>query len=242
MINIYKIISLGTDCLPRYVLTKAKILKSNEEGALSCPFDLILTPYSSLCQLIANDFKDFTNPELFDLKSGWWTVRIADWKDIVNTKYDLVFTHESEKDLIEDFSCNNYELLRERYTNRINNFYNYINEGIKRSKSENAYIIFILNHNMYPKELYLILKKKFPELNYIILTLNIGFEAMKKYNQISILDSLYKENVSFYNITYPYNEYIWYEEEHNNTQLGKDFEQSICNILYEIQSKSFYPV
>jgi hypothetical protein len=242
MINIYKIISLGSDCLPRYVLTKGKIMKTKEEGTLSCPFDLILTPYSSLCQLIDNDFTDFTNPEFFDLKSGWWTVRIADWKDIVNTKYDLVFSHESEVDLIEDYRKNNYELLIKRYNERIKNFYYYMNEGIKKSKTEDSYIIFLLRHNEYPDKLNKILKKKFPGLNFLILTLNIGSEGMKKYEQIDILDSLNKENVSFYNLPYPYNEYIWYEEEHNNSQSGKDFEKSICNILYKIQSKSFYPV
>ena len=96
-------ISLGYNCFVRMVLTKFSMKASKEQGELSCPFDLCVTPLNSLAKILENDFSDFLD-DIDYLEQG---------KSFVNTKYSIYFPHEDNLTL-EDFKV--------RYKKRIENF------------------------------------------------------------------------------------------------------------------------
>ena len=57
----YKIqyISLGLNCLPRKHYTNNKLMKTKKDGYKSCPFDLMISSYEGIFNLIENNFKNF---------------------------------------------------------------------------------------------------------------------------------------------------------------------------------------
>ena len=98
----YQIISLGSNCLPRRLLTTYGIKPSKEEGELTCPFDLCVTPIKAVIEILKNNFSDFFDDIEFSTEKGFW----------VNKKYKIDFNHDKD----------NKEIFHERFKDRINNF------------------------------------------------------------------------------------------------------------------------
>lgn len=195
-------ISLGHNCTPANHHVRNKIMNSKKQGRKSCPFDLAISTYTGLCKLFENDFESFLDIELIDNpRSDKFPRKVLFYSNaakkpygnnlIINKKCGLYFNHESpghpflfkkEKWSSNDmFTKNDFELFKKRYTDRINNLKNYINEAIRNKKS----IVFLLYTNVTPYLLKDIIKKKYPNLKF-----KISCQQMNKSqkNEISLIE------------------------------------------------------
>jgi len=164
----YTPVSLGWNCSPALIRANDyNFRKSN--GYLTCPFDLVVTPYNGLCQILLDNFD----------KSKFFNLRIEydpiNKQDCILNDYNMWFNHESEK--LENnhkvewypgkWSENNFQLFKERYERRIENFNNYINK--------NNILFIIENPHDDINILIDIIKVKYPTLNFKIMhTTNSG--------------------------------------------------------------------
>jgi hypothetical protein len=212
------IVSIGRNCLPRTVATRAGIQISKAEGELSLPFDLAVSSYSGVCDLVENDFTEFLNPTYLKLNA----------KNIIyHSKYDFYFNHESVNGRHLKFGANNFAQLINVYRQRIKNWHHKLTTLDK--------ILFITNHEVFPSKFHAIIHKQYPHLSFRILTLYTS-RPTEGTSEKDIL-AFYKQCKSgFPNIDYifmpqPTARYAWYKKEHYHHVLGKAFEQTIaCNI------------
>lgn len=151
-------ISLGWNCAPA-IIRKNTFKYSKENGYKTCPFDLCVTPYRGLIECLKTNFEDF------------FVLRIEN--GIIMNKYDMWFNHEAPS---EFYAKNDFEKFKERYTNRINNFKEYI-------ANNNNQICFIHSDPFHSsEEINKIIKNNYPHLNYKILSLhNSDIEVYKKH-------------------------------------------------------------
>ena len=170
-------ISLGMTCDSAIIGVVDKIRAKKEDGYNTCPFDLMLTNYPGIIQCIEDDFKSFLDLDYIEMKRFYLNIPgypIQDEPLIYNRKYKFWFNHESPghanlyiKEKWENgtnhYVMNNYEKFIERYTNRINNFRNYLSSGksikfvLNRYKTMTCGDITLLNN---------VIKHKYPSLNY----------------------------------------------------------------------------
>jgi hypothetical protein len=130
-------ISLGYNCSPREYI-KYHIGLSKEDGYLTCPFDLSITHFDSLYNCIETDFKYFfDNLRLIpDLIEGEDINNCNISSKTITNYYNIIFNHESaihsnlfkiSRDDNLFYIRNNFEELKKRYSQRIENFRYYIN-------------------------------------------------------------------------------------------------------------------
>ncbi len=147
------VISLGRTCRVARLCQKTKL------RSYAFPFDWIVTPFSSLCELIENDFEGFFNFKHF--------TRWVEGKQIINTRYDFYFPHEPIH--LEDWSDssegllpkteqaqNSYRETQEKYNRRIARFYEAFASTIP---------LYLVREDITKDEtiyLYELLKKRFP--------------------------------------------------------------------------------
>jgi len=140
-------ISLGWNCSPA-IMRKNTFKFSKENGYKTCPFDLCVTPYCGLIECLKTNFDYF-----FDLRIE---------NGIIMNKYNIWFNHEAPTEL---YFNNNFEKFKERYTNRINSFKNYL--------SGNYEVYFIHSDPFHSsEEIYEIIKKQYPNLIFKILSVH----------------------------------------------------------------------
>lgn len=107
----YKIISLGTYCLPRVITTFCGLKPCKQDGEKSCPFDLaFFTNIDRIAELIENKFISLYDGLEYVLPEGF---KDKCW---ANKKLNAIFNHE--------YTFSKNELI-DRYNNRIKNLYNY---------------------------------------------------------------------------------------------------------------------
>jgi len=163
-------ISIGCQCDSRvYIKNVLNLAKKN--GYKSCPFDLCITPFESLYNCIETDFKFFfdnlhtipgTNADGDRSECGDGLLNITNY-------YGMIFNHEGSthshlfkegKNDDEFYIRDDFKKFKERYSVRIKNFLNYI--------EENNEIIFIYSSysGIYKEQelekIYKIFLKKFP--------------------------------------------------------------------------------
>ena len=191
------IVSLGVDCLPRAMSTKFNFKKTKAEGELSCPFDLAWHDYETVCRLINNDFNDYQNTtRLYVNENG----------HISHRDYSIVFNHESDDaHKLLDYIKGDYVLFRERYANRIKNF----NDLLHINTVQKSKVVFLLHYKEYPIELVSIIKKKYPGLNFTILTINCPYSHETYLQQPTNVEND-TEGFLFYTIKKPFEDYLWY--------------------------------
>jgi hypothetical protein len=158
----YTPISLGWNCGPAVIRAKTYGF-SKTKGYLTCPFDLGVTPYNGLCDCILDGFD---RSKFFNLRIEYDSLCK---KNCILNEYDMWFNHESEKSNMDElvewipgkWEENNFQLFKERYNRRIQNFEEYIN---------NNNVIFIIEntHNDINKIINII-KYKYPSLNFKIM-------------------------------------------------------------------------
>jgi hypothetical protein len=162
-------ISLGNVCKSAIWAVNNNYRKTREQGYKTCVFDLMISNYKGIIKCILDDFNFFCDPNYLVLNND----------GIFNTYYNFGFNHESpdHADLYlkehwpegkNHFINNNYRHFINRYTCRINNFKNYLNDC-------NNYIVFVIefsydkNPNNDCIELRNALKIKYPNLKYEII-------------------------------------------------------------------------
>lgn len=140
-------ISLGWNCAPA-IMRKNKFKLSKENGYKTCPFDLCVTPYNGLIDCLKTDFSDFFN---LRIENG-----------IIMNKYNMWFNHEAPMEL---YANNNFEKFKERYTNRINNFKEYLSGVFE--------VCFIHSDPFHSsEEIYKIITEKYPNLKFKIISIH----------------------------------------------------------------------
>lgn len=78
-----KCISLGATCTPAWQI------RNYCHSAKAYPFDWLVTPFSSLIQIIENDFEKFIGPD--DLQVIW------DGGTVMNTRYNILHHHDFQR-------------------------------------------------------------------------------------------------------------------------------------------------
>jgi len=158
----YTPISLGWNCSP--AISRANDFNyRRQNGYLTCPFDLVVTPYHALCQCILDNFD---RNKFFNLRIEYDPINK---QECILNEYNMWFNHESEKldnnDEIEwhpgKWAENNFKLFIERYERRIENFNSYINK--------NNILFIIENPHDDITILIDIIKIKYPNLNFKII-------------------------------------------------------------------------
>ena len=168
-------ISLGWNCESASKGVSLGIRKTRENGYKTCPFDECITNYEGILLCIKEDFKYFCDLNYLKLIPAKFSTGgiIKDELLIYNIRYNFIFNHESPEHgnlYIKQnwqggknhYIDNNFFLFIERYTRRINNFREYIN---------NYKITFIIGKvdNDFSK-LNEIIKIKYPNLKFNILS------------------------------------------------------------------------
>jgi len=168
-------ISLGYNCDPR-IYMKRQLDISKDKGYMSCPFDLCISNFNGVYQLLENDFHHFfDNLQLIygENASGDRTLCGNGNMNIMNSSF-IVFNHEGSthshlftkgKNDDEFYTRNDFDEFKKRYKHRIDNFY----KNIESSES----ITFITNGYTLKQndKLLELLKNKFPNKEILLSSL-----------------------------------------------------------------------
>jgi len=169
-------ISLGYNCDPRINIKNT--LMSKKDGYKTCPFDLCITPFHSLCECIETDFRYF----LDDLRlipggnADGDRTNCGEGKQNITNHYNMIFNHEgsTHSHLFNEgknddlfYIRNDFEEFKKRYSKRIENYNKYI--------SECDDITFLYKKDPYDddasfdyEKLFTLLKKKYNNKNIIL--------------------------------------------------------------------------
>jgi hypothetical protein len=152
----WKMISMGGNCWPRKLL-KRQFGLSKKNNYKSCPFDLCITPFTSLCSILENNFNNFFDGlEIVNTDynaEGDRTTAGPGFK-VIKNKAGMIFNHESpshshlfREGKNDDFfyTKNNFKQLKIRYMKRITNFKNIL----KKNKN----IIFVYNDPLFDENI-----------------------------------------------------------------------------------------
>jgi hypothetical protein len=237
-----KTISLGWRCESATYANSIGLRESKQDGYLTCPFDLMISNYIGICECIKDDFKYFCDPNYLILKKcPKMKIILGDNQNddelwIYNTYYNFTFNHESPDhgNLYNTenwptgknyFVENNFEKFIERYNRRIENFRYYIQNCTK--------INFIISrYNAIPCELYNIIKEKYQNLSFEILTIiNIS------QGTISITRNKTLENAIEFEIAYL--EYLDIDKNKNQEEYER-YTKKLENYVDNEYSKIIY--
>ena len=172
-------ISLGWNCEAAINAVKSGNRKTKAQGYNTCPFDIAVSNYEGIINCLKDDFKFFcdTNylkllPAQFDIPPGIF----KNEKLIYNTRYNFIFNHESpdhgeghgslyKKEKWpggrNHYVANNYNEFIIRYSNRINNFREYLN-------NKNYITFYIVKLDNDVSELKKVIEEKYPNLKFDI--------------------------------------------------------------------------
>lgn len=207
------IISLGEDCFPRLFIDKYHLRKN---FPTRMPFDGSIHPFDTMCDLIENDFENYSN------NIEYLNHNPSHGFCFKHKKYNLLWNHEKTNDI----SC-----LKHQLEKRANQF---INTLSRRNKV--LFLFHARNSNFSLDKLNLIIEKKYPNLNYKILALSIFDKG--KFKKI-VEDKLIHLNIEYKTITKNINES--FIQERFKTDYGKSFTndilKEICEILEEDYNK-----
>jgi len=199
------IVSLGKDCMSRTIPTKFFLKKNKNDGELSLPFDLAIHRYDAVCEIIENEFLDYTNSKYFQIGTDG---------SIEHSKYFARYTHERESIFYEE----NFKHLIEKYFKRIANFNSYIQDDC---------ILFIATFPVYPIELFNVIKSTYPSLRFKLLNFDTReFSASNNYRVDGL--GLKNKDLLYVRAPIPHSNYIWWKKEDYDTPEGKEFESYIA--------------
>ena len=188
-------ISLGWNCHSSVWGVDYNIRARKENGYQTCPFDIMVTNYVGICECINDDFKHLCDEKYLEM------IKVSDAEStIYNNKYNFVFNHESPGHAnlyltenwehgTDHYIINNYENLKKRYANRVNNFVKYL------SDPNNIITFIITTWNKSEADMHIlkdILKEKYPNLKYKFILMNDpnGMEYYKRH----LIDMRFSEN------------------------------------------------
>lgn len=171
-------VSVGWNCAPR-VFIKNTLKLTKKSGYKTGPFDLCITQYNSLVNCINTNFANFFDDLHLEPGSNAAGNRSScgpGGMNIVNS-YGMIFNHEGSthshlfeegKNDDEFYIRNNFQKFRERYTRRIQNFRDYINNSqeiiLIFSKHPNDtyqdYELLNLFNNAFPNKKFILYRHK----------------------------------------------------------------------------------
>lgn len=216
-------LSLGEDCLPRTLLTRWGLKPPAKLGEKSHPFDLAIHPLETVLKLLEDDFDGYLDPKemIFDDKLDICTI----------PRQGIHFNHEKGR----EYSNNNFAKLIETYKRRIDNF--------RLAVRDPSPIVFV-THIRRPDQLYRpVLSKICSELrrmrngNYFELKIVNTWSHLQNNPQNTDQTPLPPEANS-YDISYPFSNYIWYNELHASSELGHFFETQLISQLSQRRENS----
>ena len=154
----------------------------------TCPFDEMITKFDGIIECINDDFEylcDSRYLEMIRIPSLIQKNPDGDWDRVIyNTKYKFIFNHESPDANLHDvqkwekgrnhYLLNDYEELKKRYKQRIENMKELLNSG------KNINFILTCSSNANIKLLKNTIEKKYPNLVFNILNYNTD---EKKYEE-----------------------------------------------------------
>ena len=209
----YNFISLGWGCFPRYVLTKYGLKRTKAQGELSYPFDLAVTPTSSVIILLKNNFDDYFDNLVYDKSLGYW----------INTKYNLGFNHD------QDCSETEKSKFVERFEKRINNLKLLL-------KNQNICIYFILacvgnEQEEYINNLYKILSEIRYKKNFGLIV--IDFECKLNRKKVN-------KGIELFQLHHPYVEADnWWKDGFRNSPASIMYCKLIVEFIKNVVKKNF---
>lgn len=211
----FQVITLGTTCFARYIVTKAGIKPTKEEGELTMPFDLAVHLPEFIPQIIASNFKGYLKDIRID-SNGIFEIF---YKSSFLSKPKRLAWLNHDNDLKGDKTK-----LIERYSKRIENFLLAIN------KNEPTIFVQACEYSYNHGKLIEVIQKIRGAKPYKLLFIDIGSNlGINPYNNIETIEA-----------DYPYSNYIWHEDAHRNSSEGVVFENiMIHNIKQKIRSYNF---
>lgn len=206
-----QVITLGTTCFARYIVTKAGIKPTKEEGELTMPFDLAVHLPDFIPQIIASNFKGY----LKDIRIDSNGIFEFFYKSNVLSKPKRLAWLNHDIDLKGDKTK-----LIQRYSKRIDNFIAAINKDkptVFVQACEYSY-----NHRKLIEVIHKIRGSKPHKILFIDIGSNLGIVP---YNNIETIE-----------VNYPHSNYIWYEDAYRHSPDGVLFENEIIRNIQRIYS------
>lgn len=169
------IVSLGSACIV------ADKIQKNNLRLFSSPVDWIVSNPDSTAQFIKSNFKDFFNLDNLKIKG----IHDNNTSYLVqDTKHDLLFVHDFVKGIPLSLQ---YPHLRKKFSRRILNFYRWCSEA------ESALFVMYFpesdNYLNRIKELELILRENFPNLDFDLLI--VFLSDKKEARVLKVLENAY---------------------------------------------------
>lgn len=216
-----QIISLGANCMVRSVLTRHGIKPSKADGELSYPFDLAIHPVSVVVDVLENNFENYFKGLYFS-KNRRHILDISKKRDVWKKDDGTCFNHDT------DCGENDFEKLKARFSNRIDNFNKALSSGVPI-----LFVIYIrdVESRKYINRLYDLLQLRLR--GGVFLLAVIDFNGIAKndfYPQIKVL-----------NLPEPCEDYFdsWYRSKFRKSPLGPYTEKCICEFVQNIIDNEF---
>ncbi len=205
----YEIVSLGTSCYPKTILTRHKLKKTKADGELSLPFDLAWFHEAVfVTEFIKNNFDGFFS----DMR---YIENINCWDNYTK----INFSHET------GFGPEDKDLLIEKYTKRIENF-----SKIMDSDRPVLFIQFLKTPSVGEDStnLYNVLKEKRNGKPFELLIIDCADIIKDFAPEINVLKlTLPSEDVNLYDASF------------YKSKAGKKFEKNIINKCKSLIKKKF---
>ena len=213
----YEIVSLGTNCLPRTILTRGEVKPSKSQGELSCPFDLVKHPIGSIIRCLKTDFEGYTDDLFF----------VARKRNILDFRKNGIWQKPDGTKFFHDKDCKigDIDKLKTRITNRIGNF-----RQIIKSETPILFVMYIIEDGEYVNELYNELLRLCSHKKFKLAVLDFS-EASVDYNK----------DISVLKLTKPIHNFRqnWNKKGYRNSKLGRYVETNICKFVSDIIRDNF---
>jgi hypothetical protein len=211
----YEIVSLGMNCLPRYILTIGGLKPRKAEGELTCPFDVCIHPIETIVSALENDFKGYYDDIYFKRYKRWFLDfrQKGYWEKPDGT----VFVHDKD--------CKTIDELKDKLKLREQNLNLIINSDMP--------VVFVLyvrfpESRVYVNKLYDILNKKISNRKKFVL-------AVLDFNGIDLnLD--YNKEIKVLNMEEPIPNFPndWNRKRFVKSKFGKYIHRSVCSFVRNI--------
>ena len=213
----YKLVSLGSDCFVRRILTIKGLKASKEEGEKSYPFDLCVTPIKAINDILENNFEDYFNELKFNTSLNMF----------YNNKYKIYYNHDTD-------CYNDYDKICSRFSNRITNF--------NKLKETENFIYFV--YNVLPREEtdYAAQIKRLGK-NLIKIYGANKFKLLVLDTMEILTPEISNDNIVLISVKNPYDNYSkqWWRLKYRSSKEGIEFEDNVYKKIYNEISKKFTP-
>ncbi|WP_238231028.1 hypothetical protein [Methylobacterium thuringiense] len=210
-----KIVSLGTDCLPRTIATRWGLKRPRALGELSHPFDLNISPVGALPGILSSGFAGYTDNLVYRSDLGF----------PVSDTHGSWFNHEHGKRWAE----NDFAETKFRYAKRIRSFLDALNDG-----QPTTLVLHVSSHLDQPHFDYVL--KTFEAVR------SLGSNEMSflclATNGVSVASSDVP-NVTIADVVRPSPDYDWSQHQHYISSGGLKFETEIVSAMESAVSGMF---